>query len=525
MIRDNSQKVNKNTGDDGYGATRIVSAGTMTSRVLGVIREQVIAYLFGASVVTDAFVAAFRIPNLLRDLFAEGALSAAFIPTFTDLLKNRGRKAAFDLYQRVFFWIVLVVGTMCLLGIIFTPQIATALAAGFDKTPGKMELTVNLARLMFPFLLFVSLAALAMGALNSLGRFGPPAFAPLWFNVAIIGCALGFCRFLHQPIYGLAIGVIIGGLLQWIFQVYYLGRSDYHFRWKFGLTPEVKKIFRLLMPAIGGLAAVQVNIFIITRVASGLGNGPVSYLNFAYRLIFLPLGVFAVAAATVGLPRMAEMTAAGDTPGALQRWRESVRLVWFLVIPAAVVFVLFGEEICRILFQRGAFTVADTKNTAAALAFYSLGLPAMATIRVTAPVFYAHKDTITPVLFSFVAVIMNLVFIFAFVGRLDFRGLALAIALASTVQALGLMFLVRIRFGAYHAAGLLVYFAGIAALAFAVSYVGRIFVPRGGGMVSALVALGVIFVAVLFYLVITWLMKLRETRFIVGGWRRSRPLD
>jgi len=522
MIRDNAEKVNKNTGDDGYGATRIVAAGTMSSRILGVVREQVVAYLFGASAVTDAFVAAFRIPNLLRDLFAEGALSAAFIPTFTDLLKNRNRQAAFDLYQRVFFWIVLVVGAICVLGVIFTPQIATALAAGFDKTPGKMALTVNLARVMFPFLLFVSLAALAMGALNSLGRFGPPAFAPLWFNVAMIVCALGFSRMLAQPIYGLAIGVIIGGLMQWLFQVYFLTKSGYHFHLKMALTPEVKKIFRLLLPAIGGLAAVQVNIFIITRVASGLGDGPVSYLNFAYRLIFLPLGVFAVAAATVGLPRMAEMTAAGDTPGALVRWRESLRLVWFLVIPATAAFVIFGEDICHILFQRGAFTAIDTQNTAAALAFYSVGLPGMATIRVTAPVFYAHKDTKTPVLLSLAAVIVNLILIYTLVGRLDFRGLALAIALASTAQALGLMLLVRIRFGHYQALRLVGYLVMVAILAAVIFYSGRLIVPRGEDLMSAVIALGAICIAVLLYVAITWLLRFRETRFIIGRWRRDK---
>jgi len=520
MIRKKNADVNKNSLEHSYRATRVVSAGTMASRVLGVVREQVIAYLFGASAITDAFIAAFRIPNLLRDLFAEGALSAAFVPSFTDLLKNRGPKAAFDLYQRVFFWICAIVGGVCILGIVFTPQIATALAAGFGKTPGKMELTVKLARTMFPFLLFVSLAALAMGSLNSRGRFGPPAFAPLWFNVAIIGCAFLFSRMFTQPVYSLAIGVVIGGVFQWLFQVLFLAQEGYGLGWRFALTPEVKKVFRLLLPAIGGLAAVQINIFVITRVASGLGDGPVSYLNFAFRLIFLPLGVFAVAAATVGLPRFAEKAAVGDTPGALARWRESLRLVWFLVIPTAVLFVFFGEHICRVLFERGAFIAEHTEKTAGALAFYALGLPGMATIRVTAPLFYAHKDTKTPVMLSFLAVVVNLALIYILVGQMNFRGLALSIALASTAQAVGLMLFVRFRYGSYQIARLGGYFLSVSAISLITAFVCRWLLPPGDDMASAFVALGAIFVAVLLYLLITWQLKFRETRFIFGVWKR-----
>ncbi len=509
----------------GYGATRIVAAGTLTSRVFGVIREQVIAYYFGASAVTDAFVAAFRIPNLLRDLFAEGALSAAFVPSFTELLKNRGREAAFDLYQRIFFWIVMVVGAICILGTIFTPQIADLLARGFENTPGKMALTVNLARVMFGFLLFVSLAALTMGALNTLGRFGPPAFAPLLFNAAIILSAVLLGRMFVQPVFALAVGVLLGGLGQWLFQLFFLHKSGCLLRWKIALTPELRKVFHLLLPAIGGLAAVQINIFIITRVAAGLGNGPVSYLNFAFRLIFVPLGVFAVAAATVGLPRFSESAAGGDTHGVLVRWRNSLRLVWYLIVPAAVIFIFFGPEVCRLLFQRGAFTSVNTSATAAALACYSLGLPAMAAIRVTAPVFYAHKDTKTPVMLSFVGVLANLALIYLLVDTLNFRGLALAIALASTVQALGLLILIRIRYGKYDAHRLIGFFAIVTAVAVGVVYLARLLVPPGVDLSTTIFALGAIFVAVVLYLLITWLLGLPETRFIIGRWFRQRSAD
>ncbi len=521
MIRKEETKRKQILSGGSYRATGVVSLGTMTSRILGVVREQVIAYLFGASAVTDAFVAAFRIPNLLRDLLAEGALSAAFVPTFTEQLKQRGLDAARQLYEHMQWWILIGVGAICLLGIIFTPQIATLLAAGFDETPGKLTLTIELARIMFPFLLFVSLAALSMGALNAHARFGPPAFAPLWFNVAIILCAVAAALVMEQPIYGLAIGVAVGGLGQWAFQQVFLLKLGYPRTPRLGLSPEIRRVFRLMLPAVIGLAAVQINIFVVTRVASELGNGPVSYLNFAFRLIFVPLGVFAVAAATVGLPRISERVADGDTPGAIRRWLEGLRLVWFLTIPAMAAFLFFGEDICRLLYQRGAFSAADTQFTAAALFFYALGLPGMATIRTTAPVFYAHKDTTTPVIFSFASVVTNLGLIALLVDRLNFRGLALAIAGAATVQALGLLLTVRLRYGDAFLGRLAMYFIGLAVLGVGVTYGVRLLVPPGTSWADALLGIAGIFVAGALYLLITWLLRVSEVNLIWGAIRRK----
>jgi len=327
--------------------------------------------------------------------------------------------------------------------------------------------------------------------------------------------------FLAEPVYGLALGVVLGGLLQWWFQVHFLRRQGCRLRWRAGLTPEVKKVFRLLLPAIGGLAAVQINIFVITRVASGFGDGPVAYLNFAYRLIFVPLGVFAVAAATVGLPRFSERVAAGDTPGALVHWRESLCLVWYLIIPAAVVFIVFGEDLCRLLFQRGAFAAVDTRNTASALAFYAIGLPAMAAIRVTAPVFYAHKDTRTPVIFSFFAVVANLILIHELAGVMSFRGLALALSLAATIQAVGLLTFIRFRYGPYNASGLAGFFLFMTVLATLAAVLARKIIPAGQNMQAAVYSLGAIFIAVILYLLVTWLLQYREARFVFGGGKRS----
>ena len=342
------------------------------------------------------------------------------------------------------------------------------------------------------------------------------------YNVAIIGCAFLGSQLFAQPVYGLALGVVLGGLLQWLFQAIFLQRAGYRLRWRIGLTPEVKKVFRLLLPAIGGLAAVQINIFVITRVASGLGDGPVSYLNFAFRLIFVPLGVFAVAAATVGLARFSECVAAGDTAGALVRWRDSLQLVWYLIIPAAVIFVVFGEDICCVLFQRGAFNAADTQNTASALAFYALGLPAMATIRITAPVFYAHKDTRTPVILSFCAVIANLILIYELVDLLSFRGLALALALAATIQAIGLLTFIRFRYGPYHAPRLAWFFLCMTVFAVLAAVIARNIMPSGEDMLAAIYGIGAIFIAVLLYLLVTWALGYREARFIFGGGKRPK---
>lgn len=429
--------------------TRVVSLATLASRVLGVVREQVIAYYFGAGAVTDAFVAAFRIPNLLRDFLAEGAFSAAFVPTFSEVLNKEGRPAAMELLRRVLGVFVPALAILCILGIIFTPQIAHLLSGGTEETPGKIALLIHLARWMFPFLLLIALAAVLMGALNALGKFGVPALAPAGFNVGMIACAALLSTRVDPPVLALAWGVLAGGFLQWAVQAVVIGREGFDHRlrlvagWR---DSRVRQIGRLLIPALLGQAAVQINILAITRAAWELGDGPVAYLNFAFRILFVPLGVFAVAASTVGLARLSKQVAQGDEDAARHTFRQALQTVLYLVTPTAVAFIVIGGPICAALYQRGEFGADATANTARALAFYALGLPAMAAIRAVTPIFFAHKDTKTPTICGVLAVVANLVGIKLLTPAFGFAGLALSVGLSAVLQVGVLLAVAAVRY-------------------------------------------------------------------------------
>ncbi|MBI4859570.1 MAG: murein biosynthesis integral membrane protein MurJ [Candidatus Riflebacteria bacterium] len=302
----------------------LVGLATSASRVLGLVREQTVAFLFGAGMETDAFNVAFRIPNLLRDLFAEGALSSAFVPTFTSTLTRNGRQQAFALAGKVVGALLLVVGALCLLGFLFTPALVRCFAPGIWSVPGKGELTVDLTRIMLPFLLLIALAALAMGMLNSLGRYVLPALAPVMLNLGMIvvgtGLALAAPRLGMTPVAGLAIGVMVGGFGQLVVQLPPLWREGFAARPRvdFG-DAGVRQILGLMAPAAIGLAATQVNILVNTQIASFLVEGSISWLNYAFRLMQLPIGVFGVSVATVMLPAVARHLALREMESARAR--------------------------------------------------------------------------------------------------------------------------------------------------------------------------------------------------------------
>ncbi|GAB4319402.1 MAG: murein biosynthesis integral membrane protein MurJ [Candidatus Zixiibacteriota bacterium] len=501
--------------------TGTVAGATVISRVFGLVREQVIAYMFGAGALTDVFVAAFRIPNLLRDLFAEGAFSAAFIPSFTGVLTKEGRQAAFDLLNRVLSVFVPAIGLICLLGIIFTPQLAQLISGGVEQTPGKLELLIVMARWMFPFLLLVSLAAAFMGALNAMGQFGIPALAPAGFNVGVILGAVWLSRYSDPPLLALAWGVLLGGALQWGIQIVLAHQLGFRFGVRSGWRDsEVGKILKLMLPALIGIAAIQVNVFAITRFAWTLGDGPVAYLNFAFRILFLPLGVFAVAAATVGLPRLSGYVAAGDNEAVRDTYTQGVRTVLYLVVPTAVGLIVLAEPICGALFQRGRFTASDTSATALALQYYSLGLPTMALIRVTAPLFYAHQDTRTPALCGVVAVAANLIGMSLLVGPMGFGGLALSVAISSVIQITLLWIVATHRYGSVGVLSHLIEWIKLAGLSlvcvaagwWAMNHISVL--PTGMGLIIK-AGTGILVAAVL-YLGITWMFGYRN----LGGARR-----
>ncbi|MEW5701873.1 MAG: murein biosynthesis integral membrane protein MurJ [Candidatus Zixiibacteriota bacterium] len=502
--------------------TQTVAGATIISRLLGVVREQVIAYYFGAGAVTDAFVTAFRIPNLLRDFLAEGAFSAAFVPTFSTVLKRDGRDGAFALLNCVLGLFVPFLIVLCALGIVFTPQIASLLSGGVEATPGKIALLVLLARLMFPFLLLIALAAVLMGSLNALARFGVPALAPGGFNLGVIGATILLAGWVEPPVLALAWGVLAGGLLQWAVQALAMRRVGFRHRLRWGWSdPDVRQMLRLMVPALIGQAAVQINIFAITRFAWTLGDGPVAYLNFAFRVLFVPLGVFAVAAATVGLSRLSERVASGDDAGVRAIFHQGAQAVLYLVTPTAVAFMLLPQPICAALFQRGEFGADATLHTARALAYYSLGLPAMALIRVTAPLFYAHKDTRTPTWCGIASVVANLVGMNLLVGPLGYAGLALSVAGAATIQVGLLLLLARRRFHGLRYSPLFLHLVIFTAVSLASVGIGLWLLRRGLLTWVPLGRLGrtvaTVAIAAGLYIGTTWLLGYRQ----LGGRRRS----
>ena len=433
----------------------VVSAAVFSSRILGLVREQVFATCFGAGRELDAFVTAFRIPNLFRDLFAEGALSAAFVATFTQEESRHGAGAAWRLANLVVNALALIVGLVCVAGIVWAPLVTTAIAPGFEAIPGKTDLTIHLARIMFPFLLLVALAAVAMGILNTRNRFGIPAAASTFFNLGSVVGGLACAWWLapdyfaalrglapldpsatERAITGMAIGTLIGGLCQLLVQMPSLRRVGYRYRPLLSFRdPGVRQVLRLMAPATIGAAAVQVNVFVNSNFASYLGDGPVSWLNVAFRFMQLPIGLFGVAVGTVALPTLARHVAADDRAALTRTLRQSLELIGALCIPAAVGLALYGVPVIGLIYEHGRFGHADTIAAAHALTAYAIGLAGYAGIKVLAPAFYALDDARTPMLVSVISILVNLTLNWIFVHLLGLGHVGLA--LSTSVVALG----------------------------------------------------------------------------------------
>lgn len=420
-------------------AAGVISFATLVSRLLGLVREQIFAAFFGAGFAVDAFQVAFRIPNLLRDLFAEGAMSASFVPTLTRVQEREGRDAAMRLANLIINFLLVVVSVICLLGILFARWIVPVMAPGFGRVPGKLELTTQMTQIMTPFLLLVALAAAVMGVLNTRRVYFIPAVAPSMLNIALI--ASGFLlaplcpRFGVEPIVGMAVGVLLGGLGQLLIQVPSL--RDQGFRWRPAFSfrdPGVMRVVTLMAPAAVGLAATQVNIFVNTLLASLLPQGSVSWLNYAYRLMQLPIGLFGVAIATVTLAEVSRHAARKDMPELKRTFSFSLRFGLFLTLPATMLLIALAHPIVVLLYQHGRFTPGDSWQTAQALWAYAVGLSAFAAVRVMVPVYYSLGMTRIPVIISFVTIAVNVVLNVALMGPLQHRGLALATSIASILN-------------------------------------------------------------------------------------------
>ena len=422
-------------------ATGIVGIAILCSRVLGLIREQVFAGLFGAGKNLDAFLMAFRLPNLLRDLFAEGALSTAFITTFSGKIATEGDESAWRLANKVATLTAVFMGGVTLLGILFAPQLVDLLTWG-SWPPDKTALTILLTRIMWPFMLLVSLAALVMGILNAKHVFGPPAMASSYFNLGSIigGVAIGWWLDPHfgaRSLTGLAIGTLIGGAWQLIAQFPSLHRVGYKYRADFQWRDEgVRTVLGLMAPAVIAASAVQVNVLVNSGFAASLGNGPVSWLNIAFRLMQLPLGIFGVAIGTVTLPLVSKSAAIGNIDEFRTILARGMRLAFLLTIPSAIGLAMLASPIISVIYQHGRFTAEMTRQTASALQFYAVGLVSYAVLKVLTPAFYAIGKRNTPMVVSFLAIGTNLFLNWLFTFRLGWghRGLAFSTSLVATIN-------------------------------------------------------------------------------------------
>ena len=430
----------------------VIGAATMTSRVLGLVRDQVLAYFFGAGDAMDAFRIAFRIPNVLRDLFAEGAMSAALVPSFTRAFAASDRTQAWRLASNVINFLLLVSSAVALAGILFARPLVELYAGGFSSVPGKLELTVLLTRIMFPFLPVIAVAAVFMAILNSRRHFFIPALSPAMFNVATIAAAVIFVPAAPSmginPIVIIACATLAGGLgqvlLQWPTAI---GEG---FRYRAGLDardPWLGDILRLMLPGVAGLAALQVNLLVNSWLAASLGTGAVSWLDYAFRLMYLPIGLFGISIATASLPSIAGHAAQQDDRGVRRDISSGLRMMLMLNVPAMAGLIALAGPIVSLIFQRGMFTAADTNATAAALACYAPGLVGYSVVKLISPAFYAMGDSRVPLMASGVSIASNIGLNVILVGPLGHCGLALGTAIAALLNSGVLLWLVRTKLG------------------------------------------------------------------------------
>jgi putative peptidoglycan lipid II flippase len=430
-------------------ATGVVGAATLLSRVLGYFRDMVIAYFFGAGMATDAFFVAFRIPNILRRLFGEGSLTVSFIPVFSEYLHHRKDREWEELVNVAFTLLSVILAGISVLGILFSPWVIGVLAPGFME-PEQIELAVSLIRVVFPYLFFIGLVALSMGVLNAMGHFAAPALAPALLNISMMGCAFFLFHRVTPPIMALAIGVVLGGLTQLLFQVPFLVRKGvrFHPNFHFGSNPGIRRIGILMVPAVVGTAVAQINIFVSQILASYLMKGSISFLYYAYRLIEFPLGISVVALGTAVLPSFSKLVVQERFDEFRDTIGFGIRMVFFLSIPAMVGLIILRVPIVSVLFQRGEFGFLATLLTSQALFYYALGLWAIAGVRIVAPAFFAIQDMRSPVKVAILALIANIVLGLILMVPLKHSGLALANSLSAILNFLLLLFFLTRRVGA-----------------------------------------------------------------------------
>lgn len=433
-------------------AAGVVGSATLASRLLGYVRDMVIANLFGAGMVSDAFIAAFRIPNMLRRLLGEGSLSIAFVPVYTECLNRQGRDEADRLAVSALRSLFIVLVMISAVGILLAPALVHLLAYGFTGNPEQYALCIKLTRIMLPYAVFIGMVALCMGVLNVLGHFAAPALAPCLLNLAMIGMVMLFSWYSPSPTtraVGLSIGVVLGGVLQLGLQVPFLIQKGLRLRRAAPLWhPAMKEVLWMMGPAMFGAAVYQINSLVGCLLGSLLDQGSISYLYYADRLVQFPLGVFAIAMATAVLPTLSRQAATGQKQALRDTFSHSLRLVFFITLPAMVGLIVLREPIVAVLFQRGAFDAQTTRLTAGALLYYGIGLWAFSAVRIMTYTFYALKDTRTPVKVAFASIAGNMVLGVTLMQPMQHNGLALALSLASILHLALLSAALRKKVGA-----------------------------------------------------------------------------
>ncbi len=504
----------------------IVGGATVLSRILGYLRDMAIAYFFGAGALSDAFFVAFRISNLLRRLVGEGALTSSFIPIFQDVRQRRDPSELRRLVNTVFTIFTIILIVLTLLGIYFSEDLVRLMSPGFTAFPEKFYLTVNLTRLMFPYMVFVGLMAISMGVLNSLKHFTAPALAPVFFNLSIISSILLLRPLFAQPVYALALGVLLGGALQFGVMVPWLRRYGFMPYISLNLRDSaILKIFKLMGPAAFGVGIYQLNIFIVLWFASRLAEGSVSYLYYAGRLMELPLGIFGVAISTVALPSLAEYAARREWRGFNDSLAYALRLVLFLTVPAALGLIVLSLPVIKVLFSHGEFGTGAARATSLALYFYAPGLVPVALYRILTSVFYSLKDTLTPVLVAFGALVLNAMLCMVLVGPLAHGGLALATTISALFNMGALFILLRKKVSGMDWPGIV--FAALknlgagsvmAVAVYLVYY--RAGLPSGNLLYSALDLVLSILAGISVYAGASWALRVPEVAFLKGFSRK-----
>ena len=504
-------------------AAGLMSIATFISRILGYVKDMILAGLFGATGIADTFFVAFRIPNLLRELFAEGSMSSAFIPVLTEYQTKHGVEESKRLVRITFSFILLFVGLICILGVVFSPEIVTAIAPGFIDMPEKFSSTVLLTRIMFPFLLFISLAALTMGALNVKRIFFIPALAPAMLNITIICVVLLIATKIEQPILAVAIGVTLGGLVQFAFQLPSFFKNGYSLKPAYNFRHDgLKKMSLLILPATMGMAVAQINIFVSTILASYLPEGSVTYLYYSMRLIQFPIGIFGVAMGMAVLPTLSEHAVKGNYDRLRDDFSFALRLLFFITVPAMAGLIALREPIVNILFQRGKFDYVATAGTAEALLFYSIGIWSIVGVRIITASFYSMQDTKTPVKVAGVALAANILFSIILMNPLKHSGLALANSLASGVNFILLFYFLRKRLKRVDAGRILSSFLKTIAASSVMGCIGWVMLHGelwkiyGNTSLKVFYLSGTVALCVMIYIFISYMLKSEEFSYVIG---------